>query len=820
MNLSERVTLHDPPYTARQPDKTFWEEFSQWSRWPCQWVTGTEVEPKPCALAYRLKFTMEHEAVVRAHVSADERYWLFLDGRRIGLGSERGDAENWFFETYDLTLSKGPHTLVACVWSMGDGLPACFWPVPSKAGAPYAQMSVQHGFIFSPEGEWIPRLGTGQAAWEAKRLKGLSFIPEGHAWGTGCRQEIDGAHFPWGYEKGSGTGWKPVTVLLAGSNAGRFNELPPNVRRLRPATLPPMLDEPFRPGRVRVVIPRLTEAPPQADDTRIQQADSLPEEVTAWQAFLAGTPLTVPPDSQRRVIIDLEAYVCAYPELAVSGGAGSEIGLSWAESLFEERKHGAMGHRDVIEGKLFWGSGDRFRPGGKPACFKTFWWRCGRYLELRIRTAAQPLVLNSLLLRETRYPLEQDSVFSADHEGLARFWPLALRTLQMCAHETYFDCPYYEQLMYVGDTRLQALTGYTLFADSRLQRQSLRLLDASRAHSQSGLTQGRYPSRLTQLIPPFSLWFVDMVYDYALWRGDPVFVRERMTGVRQVLDTFLGYRDASGLIAGLPGWNFTDWVAGWEFGMPKDGCYGVSALFNWQLTLVLRDGAEIEEWLGEPELAARNRRNARELAQRTAATFWNEARGLYADDLAHTAFSEHTQCLALLSGNIPPAHAARLAETLPTAELAKTSVYFSHYLFEAYRRLERPDLILARCKDWLAMADNGLKTLMEAPDPINRSDCHAWGAHPLYHSFATLAGIRPAGCGFRAVEIAPQFGSLTRLSAELVHPEGRIVACLSRDGDKLNGQVSLPPGIPGVLRWGKNVRALAAGQTTTFQDLE
>ena len=124
-----RVTIHEPPYAERQPEKTFSDEFAHWSRWPCQWVSSSAAEPKPCALAYRLNFAVERAATVRVHVTADERYWLFLDGVRIGQGSERGDAENWFFETYDLNLASGPHTLVACVWSLGEGMAACFWPV-------------------------------------------------------------------------------------------------------------------------------------------------------------------------------------------------------------------------------------------------------------------------------------------------------------------------------------------------------------------------------------------------------------------------------------------------------------------------------------------------------------------------------------------------------------------------------------------------------------------------------------------------------------------------------------------------------------------
>ena len=31
------------------------------------------------------------------------------------------------------------------------------------------------------------------------------------------------------------------------------------------------------------------------------------------------------------------------------------------------------------------------------------------------------------------------------------------RTARLCANETYMDCPYYEQLQYFGDTRIQAL---------------------------------------------------------------------------------------------------------------------------------------------------------------------------------------------------------------------------------------------------------------------------------------------------------------------------------------------------------------------------
>jgi alpha-L-rhamnosidase len=112
------------------------------------------------------------------------------------------------------------------------------------------------------------------------------------------------------------------------------------------------------------------------------------------------------------------------------------------------------------------------------------------------------------------------------------------------------DCPYYEQLMYVGDTRLEALTTYAISPDDRLPRKSILLFGLSRLPD--GLTQARYPSRDVQVIPPFALWWVGMVYDYALWRGDQAFISALLPGVRAVLDGFLAHVNAENLLQARP----------------------------------------------------------------------------------------------------------------------------------------------------------------------------------------------------------------------------------------------------------------------------
>jgi len=63
---------------------------------------------------------------------------------------------------------------------------------------------------------------------------------------------------------------------------------------------------------------------------------------------------------------------------------------------------------------------------------------------------------------------------------------------------------------------------------------------------------------------------------------------------------------------------------------------------------------------------------------------------LFSDDRAKAHFSEHAQCLAILSGLLEDEQCAQVGEgLLNSTELARTTIYFTHYLFEAYRVLGR-----------------------------------------------------------------------------------------------------------------------------------
>ena len=147
---------------------------------------------------------------------------------------------------------------------------------------------------------------------------------------------------------------------------------------------------------------------------------------------------------------------------------------------------------------------------------------------------------------------------------------------------------------------------------------------------------------------------------------------------------------------------------------------------------------------------------------------------------------------------------------LTAPDLKRTTIYFSFYLLETWRKFGRGDLIVERMSFWKDLVKQGLKTPVEMPGDT-RSDCHAWGSHPLFHLHASIAGVRPASPGFRTVRIAPLPGKLPKIVSSTPHPEGFIKLDLAFDGNRCHGTVALPEAITGVFVWRGKEQKLSAG---------
>jgi len=123
-----RIYPNIPPFP--HDSAANWREQSAWPAW---WVGCAEAGRPPFVTLYHLKAHFDAATRLRFHVSADERYILFLNDTRLGRGPERGSLFFWFYESFEEELAAGEHTLWALVWSAGQY-------------AAHAQMSAQPGF--------------------------------------------------------------------------------------------------------------------------------------------------------------------------------------------------------------------------------------------------------------------------------------------------------------------------------------------------------------------------------------------------------------------------------------------------------------------------------------------------------------------------------------------------------------------------------------------------------------------------------------------------------------------------------------------------
>ena len=754
-------------------------------------------EREPGFVLFRLKLPAARAGKVHLQVSADLCYTLALDGALIGRGPDTGDVTHWSLATYELTLTAGAHSLEALVW----------WAATPQA--PEGRMTWRGGFACAGLGSAAKRFTTGVAPWRAAQLAGMTWGPKlnrsYHVIGSSA--QIDLAQFDPRRAK-----WvKPAVVRapIADNPCG----IVAHGWQLHPAALPEQRHDLWRGGQVRARLPRWTATGPVKFGGEVTADD-----VTGWTQLLqGGKALKLPARHEATVLIDTDDYLCGFPALEFSGGAGTMVRWEWAESLFDrldpklDNTPGPKGDRGAVAGKVFVGFGDTWRLGGRGRRWVgTPWWRAGRYLLVSVKVGAAPVVLHTLGVERTGFPLVPRATLVASDATLAPIIALSERGLRACMHDVFVDCPYYEQMMYVADTRIQMLLAYVMAGDERLPRRGMELFDLSRGRR--GYPTMRHPSFERQESATFAMIWPWMLHDFALWRDDAPWLRQRLPGLRALMEALQTEEDAEGLLARPPGWLFMDWVPGWFAGWAPGQREGRrSALINLQYLITLQRAAELESWAGEPLLAQRWAARAQLLAAALTRHFWDEPRGLWADEESHASFSQHAQALAVIGGLRLP-DPARWADAKAHG-LAAATIYFQHYVFEALGRAGRGDLVLPRLEQWRGLVQQGFKTPVESPEPA-RSDCHAWGAHPVFHLHATIAGIRPDAPGFRRVRIAPQPGDLENIESTLPHPRGTICLRAKFSGERVEATVELPPETSGVFVWAGKETALKPGTQT------
>ena len=754
-----------------------------------KWIAPSKV-PGDSFTVFHARRTFVLDSAPRrfvVHVSADNRYRLYVNGVQISSGPQRSDVTHWRYETLDLApqLHAGRNVVAALVWNWG-------------AARPVAQHSHRTAFLMQGDHSVEAASVNTGAAW--KVLIDSAYAPVvtnsstmGNYYAAAPGDSINGARYPWGWEtpQYADDAWSTPAIVgdvkRQATPPGDYGEV--SGWQLEPRSIPAMEEREQRLATLRRA-------------SGVQSDDS----------FLRGTgDLLIPARTTASILLDQAHTTNAYPVVEMSGGAGSTIRLTYAEALVDAK--GQKGNRNEIDGRALHGVHDVFiADGGSHRRFTSLYWRSFRYIQLDVTTRDQPLRVHDLHGVFTAYPFVERGRFASDLSWLGDMWRMNWNGARIGAFETYMDTPYWEQLQYVGDTRIQGLISLYIGGDDRLVRQAIEHFDLSRIPE--GLTTSRYPSSLTQIIPPFSLIYVAMVNDYFMHRTDPLFVRARLPGVRGILDWYARHVDSTGMLGAMPYWNYVDWTPRWDRGVPPRADAGHSSTISLLYVYALERAAELEEGSGTREGGNVYRARAQAVRDAVRARAWDPTRQLFRDSADSSAtYSQQTNVLAILADAVPAATQRTLMErVLSDTTLTPASYYFSFYVLEALRKAGLGDRYIEQLKPWQAMLSLGLTSAPENPEPT-RSDTHAWAAHPNYGLLATVLGVRPASPGFRTVSISPALGTLQRAEGRVPHPSGDIEVHLLREGEQgLRADITLPRGLSGELLWQGKRRGLHEGR--------
>lgn len=754
--------------------------------WSAEGCWGKRPSRDPYRVRYfRRVFEVPNaDCQLTVHVSADSAYVLWCNGVRVSRGPAKGDLAHQFYETVDLSphLRQGRNVLAAQVVSYADS-----WPFPRQGGGVGSVMTAMGAFIL--DGELCDRQGESLEALHTNRqwrvLADQAYQHEPVALNfaafVGMGEHFESANYPWGWQEAEydDGAWEVATEMERGYTVeGQSHAALPY--RLLPRIIPPLEE---RSGE------------------RFGRVYGVDEEAAArWQALIAADePIQIAPHSKVHVGLDAMALTTAYPVLRVRGGKGAQIKLTYGEAQWRE---GKKSRRDDLTWGSLDGMVDVFRPSGAAETWEPFLWRAFRLMELDIETGDEPLVIESLTSRFTAYPFKLRASFECSDPSLHEIWKICWRTLRLCAHETYEDCPTYEQLQYAGDTYVQALVTYVTAGDADLVRQALRHFSWSRNYE--GITASRYPSRAPQIIPFWSLYWILMVHDYYWFTGDLDEVAQHLDGIASVLNWFGNLIGESGLIEKVPYWCVADWSPEWQDrvwgrGVPPGVKEGPSALINCMFAYCLDTATALNLLLSRGQPMTGYPAQAARIRERIDKYFWSDKEGLYFDRPGGPEVSQLTNAWAILCG-ATRTHQQRaiLRRLTDDPVLCRAGLFGLFSVFRALAKAGAYERVYDLFTPWRQMLNLGLTTCAEVLDlERTRSDCHAWSCAPLYEFTTKVLGVQPSAPGFSRVLIRPYPGYLSWARGSVPTPAGDVHVSWSIEGNRFLLEGELPQGVPG-----------------------
>lgn len=735
------------------------------------WIWSPKWSPEdkdfPRVMLFRKKFTMEYEPYMgRLQISADTRYKLYVNNSLVEVGPSRGDQQVWFYDTIDILpyLKKGMNMIGVSVLRYPEdpasGNHGMFrTPIPGLYVAGKAEDMVGNEYDVSADASWKCMIDRNVTFYrEEERFAPLVI----HENTTGNPELF---------------GWKTAQY-----DDNRWNHAKPYIKKLVPEAVSPGN---LKPRNIPYMYRKKKKFRNIID---VKKSEHTRNE---WINFLKGEKeLVIPAYSETIVELDAGEETTGYIKTVFSGGRGASVSLLYSEAYVQEGFAGPehipvkADRMDYEKGHLC-GYEDTYHVAGvgtmtEYEIYEPYWFRTFRFVRLHITTAEEGIILHGLDYEETGYPLEVCTSVRTSDQSLKEIWEISERTLQRCMHETYEDCPFYEQLQYIMDARLQILYTYTVSADDRLARKCMD--DLRRSQRYDGVLNCSYPNCNTNVIPGFSIYYILMVYDHMMYFGDRTLVAEHMPAIDLILHYFERHLTEEGYVEKVGGinmearfWSFIDWAKEWNdtSGMPTAGLKGPLTMETLLYIYGLQNAGYLADFLGRGEEARLYRERSKK-AQEAVRKYCIGENKMVQDGPGIDKYSQHCQVFALLTDTVDLEQGKRnLLKTIEEPGYTQCTVAMRFYLFRALEKVGLYAYTDRYWDTWRNMIKMHCTTCVES-EAYARSECHAWGSLILYELPSISLGVRPAAPGYKKVRIAPVAGYLTNASGIVKTPAGMV----------------------------------------------
>ena len=735
-----------------------------------KWIGTESGEDFPIETVYfKHVFELEKEVTeAKINISANTRYCLYINGIEIVDGPCRGDHWHQYCDHIEIAsyLKPGKNIIAVKVIAfppyetMRDDQSnfGPFWAMTDSSGP----MLIVQGMIDSND------ISTGVADWYYLKDSAISWVHQHVAFWMGCHELVDGAKLPWGWQTDEQIGDDFKPALIKWDNTVDYGEVYPLFLYERPIK-----------SLIRKELDALTV---------LTASDGLKLQVDQEKVVLEA-------NKSYEMILDAGQLTTAYVYFRFLGGLGSKIQMTYSEGF--SKSEGGRRYKEKrsdISGDLL-GVTDVYLPSGGDESYSPFWFRTFRFIKLQIETGDTPLTIYPLNLLETRYPLENKVTFKAKEPWVGQIWDISQRTLELCMHETYEDCPFYEQLQYTMDTRLQILFTYCISNDTSMSRRTIH--DYHTSMLPEGILQSRFPSKHTQVIPVFALHWIFMLQDYYMETGDISILERYRPTAESILGWFKRHVNEQGLIENLDYWDFADWTEAWDHraGVPNATQHGPSTIQNLVYAYALGKMTEILTTLNLSQLANRYQDERLAIIDQIQARCWSEEKGLYKDGPDFEEYTQHAQLWAVLNGLATGEKAKQIMrKALADPTLIPCSFVLQFYLFRALEQAGMYEETESQWDLWKELIELDLTTVPEIPGKYTRSDCHAWGSLLLHELPRKFLGVAPLEPGYTKIAIQPKGMYMKELSGSVPTPFGEVAVSWSKIENRfrINGTTPVP----------------------------